>query len=269
MKKLYILLLMSFIVFLHGCDMIEYHPYDGRIHGDKGINARNIALIEELYADKDTIRFILVSDTQRNYNESEDFVKTVNQRNDIDFVIHGGDFVDFGLTREFEWMRDIMNRLKVPYVGIIGNHDCLANGEEIFRKIYGELNFSFTAGKTKFICLNTNALEYDYSRPVPDFEFMENEYNNYTELQEKTIFVMHVPPFDSQFNNNVGKVFQGFIKEFPNLQFCLHGHTHKLSVEDLFDDGVIYYGTPNIAKRAYLIFTVMPNSEYNYEVVEF
>lgn len=266
-KKLYILFIS--VIVLLGCDMIDYHPYDGRIHGDTGINARNITLIEERFADKDTVRFILVSDTQRWYDETDDFVKAVNQRSDIDFVIHGGDFVDFGLTREFEWMRDIMNKLKVPYVGLIGNHDCLANGEEIFRRIYGDTNFSFTAGKTKFICLNTNALEYDYSHPVPDFEFMEQEYYNYTGLQEKTIFVMHVPPFDSQFNNNVAKVFQGFIKEYPNLQFCLHGHTHKLSAEDLFDDGVIYYGTPNIAKRTYLVFTLMPNNKYTYEVVEF
>ena len=34
-------------LFLAGCDMIEYHPYDLDIHGEKDINARNIEDIEE------------------------------------------------------------------------------------------------------------------------------------------------------------------------------------------------------------------------------
>jgi 3',5'-cyclic AMP phosphodiesterase CpdA len=66
-----------------------------------------------------------------------------------DFVIHGGDISDFGLTKEFLWMRDIMNGLKAPYVVIIGNHGCLANGTEIYRKIFGEENFSSLADDCK------------------------------------------------------------------------------------------------------------------------
>ena len=53
-------------------------------------------------------------------DETEDFVKEINKRNDIDFVIHGGDMSDFGLTKEFLWQRDIMNGLNVPYVALIG-----------------------------------------------------------------------------------------------------------------------------------------------------
>lgn len=30
----------------------------------------------------------------------------------IDFVIHGGDMSDFGVTKEFLWQRDIMNGIK-------------------------------------------------------------------------------------------------------------------------------------------------------------
>ena len=74
---------------------------------------------------KTTIRFVTMGDSQRWYDETKDFVKAINQRNDIDFVIHGGDMSDFGLTKEFLWQRDIMNGLHVPYVALIGNHDCL------------------------------------------------------------------------------------------------------------------------------------------------
>lgn len=266
MKKV---LLFSLISFLYSCDMIEYHPYDGQIKGEKGINAKNIARIEESCAGKDVIRFIMMGDSQRWYDETESFVKSANKQKGIDFVIHGGDLSDFGMTREFEWQRDILNKLKVPYVALLGNHDCLANGEQIFRRIFGEPNFSFKAGVVKFICLNTNALEFDYSRPVPDFDFMEKEYNDDRSDWEKTVFAMHVPPFNEQFNNNVARVFQGFIKMFPDLQFCLHAHTHNLSVSDLFDDGLLYYSPASMKKRTYLIFTLNSDDTYDYEVVEF
>lgn len=134
MRKL--ICLIPFLMLLAGCDLFEAHPYDGKVTGETGINQKNIQLIEKSCADKESIRFALVGDTQRWYDETEDFVDAINQRDDIDFVIHGGDVADFGLTDEFMWQRDILNRLKVPYVVIIGNHDCLATGEGVFRKIF-------------------------------------------------------------------------------------------------------------------------------------
>lgn len=162
-------------LFLSGCGMIDYHPYDVRISGETEVNAHNMERIEANCQGKTTIRFVTMGDSQRWYDETEDFVKAINQRNDIDFVIHGGDMSDFGLTKEFLWQRDIMNGLHVPYVALIGNHDCLGTGAETYKAVFGPTNFSFIAGDVKFVCLNTNALEYDYSEPVPDFTFMENE----------------------------------------------------------------------------------------------
>ena len=115
----------------------------------------------------------MISDTQRWYNSTEDVVKALNARGDIDFVIHGGDQSDFGVTKEFIWMRDIFNKFQMPYVCLLGNHDCLGTGEDAYRAIYGDPNFAFTAGNVRFICLNTNAMEYDYSEPVPRFQFYQ------------------------------------------------------------------------------------------------
>ena len=56
----------------------------------------------------------MISDTQRWYNSTEDVVKALNARGDIDFVIHGGDQSDFGVTKEFIWMRDIFNKFQMP-----------------------------------------------------------------------------------------------------------------------------------------------------------
>lgn len=269
MNKIFYLLSIIFALVLHSCEMIEYHPYDGRVTGETDINNKNIARIEKACRNKESIRFVVASDTQRWYDETEDFVNSVNSLSNIDFVIHGGDVSDFGLTREFLWQRDILNRLHVPYVVLLGNHDCLANGVEVFQRVFGDINFSFIAGRTKFVCLNTNALEFNYSFSVPDFEFIEKELVSSKDKYDKTVVAMHARPFSEQFNNNVANVFQRYIKEFPNLQFCLNGHDHRLTADNLFEDGIMYYGSPNIKKRTYLIFTLLPDNTYKYETVEF
>ncbi len=261
--------LFIFILLFQSCEMIEYHPYDGRVRGETDINRKNIERIETACAGKSTIRFILMSDTQRWYDETEEFVKAVNKRNDIDFVIHGGDISDFGMTKEFMWQRDILNKLKIPYVVLLGNHDCLGSGIQAFEKVFGEVNFSFIAGQTKFVCLNTNALEFDYSYLIPDFDFIEQEKTDRKDEFDKTVVAMHARPLCDQFNDKVTPFFQYSIKEFPGLQFCLHGHNHSVQENDLFNDGIMYYGICNIAKKKYYIFTLHPDETYDYEIVEF
>jgi len=259
-----IVLYVMFLFFV-GCDLIESHPYDVRLHGKRGINVRNIARVEEACAGKDTLRFVLMGDSQRWYDETESFVKAVNGREDVDFVIHGGDISDFGLTKEFMWVRDIMDKLRVPYVALLGNHDILGNGMDVFNDVFGEENFSFRAGNTKFLCLNTNALEFDYSHPVPDFSFIFEELRD-TVGCTRTVPVMHVQPYDVEFNNNVARVFHTLLREFPGMEFCLHAHSHVLLHEELFEDGIPYIGCAAMKDRNYLLFTLTPGG-YGYEVV--
>ncbi|MDR1699082.1 MAG: metallophosphoesterase [Prevotellaceae bacterium] len=252
---------------MQSCELFEAHPFDGKVSGETNINAKNIALIKERCSDKQTIRFVFMGDTHRYYDDTNDFVHSVNARNDVDFVIHGGDVSDFGMTREFMHQRDIMNKLHIPYVALFGNHDHLGTGNYVYREIFGTENFAFMAGNTKFVCLNTNALEYDYSLPVPDFGFIEQQLQSQTP-NEKTVVVMHSPPYCEEFNNNVVTIFQDYVKQFSGLQFCLNSHIHDIRVRDMFDDGVIYFTSASPIKRRYLLFTISPES-YSYEVVSF
>lgn len=262
-------LLFCCFLFLSACDLIDYHPYDGHLNlSQRDINKQNISIIETKTKKQDTIRFAFIGDTQRSYDETDDFVKHINTRqNNIDFIIHGGDFTEFGLKKEYEWAIQILNKLEIPYVGLIGNHDLLGNGEDVFHELFGEENFSFIAKDTKFICLNTNALEGDYSNPVPNFNFLNQEIQD-TRLYTRTIVVMHARPGSEQFDNNVKEIFQTYIKQFPSLLFCLNAHNHQLQTDDLFNDGIIYYGCSNIAKRNYILFTLTPNN-HTYEIIYF
>ena len=100
------------------CDMIDYHPYDTKIDGVHNINQQNCERIKQQCANRSSIKFAVISDTQRWYDETKDVVSSINNRTDIDFVIHCGDISDFGVTKEFTLQRDILQKLRIPYVVI-------------------------------------------------------------------------------------------------------------------------------------------------------
>ena len=255
------------MAFIGGCDMIEYHPYDLNINGETGINGKNIELIEKKTEGKDELKIVVISDTQRWYDETRKGVNYINQLKDVDFVVHAGDLSDFGLKKEFELQRDILNKLNVPYIVTLGNHDCLGTGIYVFEEMFGPYNYSFRAGSTLFICVNTNALEFDHTVGVPDFDFLRKELDNVTPDIKKTVVIMHAGPFSDQFNKEVD-IFHEYIKHFPNLQFCIYGHGHHVSVDDFFKDGIYYYECACAEKRQLLQFKIKVDG-YDYEVLDF
>jgi len=266
--------------------MIENQPYAARISGKTDLNT--------IYAKeicnsglKPPFKFAFITDTQGALNEMKQAIDIIKERGDIDFIVHGGDLTDFGLVKEFIWARDIMENAGIPYITVIGNHDCLGNGNDTFDYIFGPENFSFNVGPVHFLCLNTIALEYDYSRPVPDLNFIENDIMEVAEINKETprtithsIVVMHSRPYDEQFNNNVVKPFNYYIAQLPGMDineyssdscekgFCLNGHNHATTVSDIFDNGILYYQCADMGKRTFFVFTVTPEG-YEHETVEF
>ncbi|MCQ7926297.1 hypothetical protein NP234_24230, partial [Salmonella enterica] len=69
---------------LTACEWFDYHPYCVDISGETHINAKNISKIEELTKGRTSIRFALISDTQRWYDETEEMVADINSRDSID-----------------------------------------------------------------------------------------------------------------------------------------------------------------------------------------
>lgn len=119
MKKIFTQIAEAFgCLFLAGCDTVfDVHPYDVHVDGDKNVNAANIAKIESAIKYKDTIRFAMISDTHQWLDDLKKEVNDINRRKDsIDFVLHCGDVTDFGATQEFQWTRDRLQKLKMPFV---------------------------------------------------------------------------------------------------------------------------------------------------------
>jgi hypothetical protein len=196
-------------------------------------------------------------------------VKDINSKGNIDFVLHGGDITYYGMKSEFIWMEEILEKLHIPHICLVGNHDLLGTGEIIYRHIYGEPDFSFILNRIKFICLNTNPAESSYN--VPDYNFIEqNISDSITDLYDYTIFAMHAAP-PGLFANEVSETAQHFynsISKAKNLLFCLYAHYHTNIERDVFNDGTMHLVTDNIRDKTYLLFTLI-NGDYTYTIEHF
>lgn len=278
---------LSLTLITTGCDNFEYSPYAAEVKGNTGVIEKNLDLIRRCRTGL-PLRFAFVSDTHDSIDDLKDALKTIKSRGDIDFVIHGGDQTDFGLPREYMWCRDVMDASGIPYVTILGNHDCLGNGEDTYTYIFGPKNYSFTVAGVHFVCLNTIALEYDYSEPVPDLNFIERDSESLAGQEiTHTVVVMHSRPYDEQFNNNVAKPFLYYLMRYPGMGedapvrpegsvyagtrsfgFCVNGHNHAFGVNDIFDTGLLFYQADCIEKRSFIVFTLTDDG-YEAEKVDF
>ena len=282
--RLHIFPVIVILALLCGCDSFEYHPYSIKLKGPRDINTRTIGQLENAGL-KPPFKFAFITDTQGSLDETAKALDIIRNRGDIDFIIHGGDMTDFGLPKEFIWGRDQLEDCGLPYLVIIGNHDCLGNGEDTFNYLFGPENFSLNVGPVHIVCLNTIALEYDYSRPVPDFNFLEEDCNAVNDLNAEspgsithTIVAMHSRPYDEQFNNNVAKPFNSLLEQYPGMSrteegerlrsFCINGHNHRNEVSDIFGNGILYYQCADMGKRSFFVFTITDEG-YDCEAVEF
>ncbi len=265
-KRITQLLTAIAIAIVTSCEVMDVHPYAGNVTGETDINTRNAARIEQSLAGRQSFRFAVISDTQRWYDETEAEVASINARGDIDFVIHCGDITDFGVTDEYEWQREVLSGLTMPYVLLLGNHDCLGSGRNVWHAIWGPADYTFLAGDTRFICLNTNALEYDNSTPVPDFGYLDSFHGDTSAA--RTVVAMHAGPDGEQLPPNLSKYFGISVRALNAPLFCLYGHGHSMEDSEPFDDGITYYQTTCAKDRQYRVFTITENG-YTHETVTF
>ncbi|HSI91600.1 MAG TPA: metallophosphoesterase, partial [Adhaeribacter sp.] len=116
-RRLAILFFLPLWFTLAGCNKFEYSPNEVRLKDDElNLTAKNLARIEAMNLDqRSTVRFAVISDTQRFYDELDAAVDALKKRNDLDFVIITGDITDFGVTKEFRWINERMQQLSIPY----------------------------------------------------------------------------------------------------------------------------------------------------------
>lgn len=243
-------------VSLLGCNSIEYSP-NQKFDDDtpQNINAAEIASLPHKTTGS-SLKIAVSGDTQRKYFESKLFVDHINARNDIDFVILNGDISDFGLLLEFEGIYEIYSGLKVPFISVIGNHDQVANGYDIYKRMYGETNFTFNYAGIKFICHDSNSREHNFDGTIPDISWLKD--NMKPEAGTGHIIAFsHVPPTDSDFDQNLSTQYEELFNTTPGMLASIHSHQHSPDV--IFRTnaaGIPFIITNAIVNRAYTIIEI-------------
>lgn len=255
--KAYAKITIILLIALASCDLIEFHPYETNLNQvSSSLNQHNIDNLLDNTPLNDTLRFAWVSDNHYYYDELDDFVNHINQNKTIDFVLHGGDFTDCSTKKEYTWYYDIMNKLDVPYITIVGNHDLLGTGETLFQYVFGDDNFSFTYKRIRFLCLNNNILES--SKSLPDTSYIFSQTRNLTDTSyDHTIVAAH-----SFLETNKTQVYKS-LEGSRDLLFLIQGHKHVFKSQQINTLGVEHITSSSSTKKEYLIFEIS-GSHYTY-----
>ena len=225
---------------LSGCAKFEVSPY--ATHGEgtpQQVNASNIARLHDNEPfDDDTLTIIFTGDAQRFYEEQEAIVAKANTIRGADLLILAGDLVDFGLLQEFTWMYRRMERLDMPWISVVGNHDMQANGTLIYQQFFGPLDFSFTYKGYKFLFHDTNGREYGNNGTAPRLDWLAQEMAD--PAPTHFIAVSHVPPFNGDFDPALVQPYIDQLASDDRTLLSLHGHTGSYVDGHLYDDHVRY-----------------------------
>lgn len=246
---------MSLSLGLAACEKFEYSPNEVRLEDDeRDLTRKNIEKLRALHLEnRSRIRFAVISDTQRYYDELDDVVEILKARNDIDFLVISGDITDFGITKEYRWVNERLEKLDLPILTVIGNHDCQGNGKELYKDMFGDLDYTVNIGRNRFVFTNTNSLEF--STPVPDLGFLRGALADTTNY-DQAILVSHIAPYDPDFSRNLETDFATIARQ-GKVKLSLHGHKHNYMPPTAhYGDGVEYLIVGSIHKRVYEEVTI-------------
>ena len=254
-----IVILICFTFLIVSCDKFEYNVYEiNRVDKDADVSTDyNVARLIQI-PEKDTLKIVFTGDTQRFYDDVEDLVETVNALPEVDAVVITGDIADFGAALEYELINKQLKLLKVPFITAIGNHDCLANGTELYQDIYGPLNYAFTWNGIRFIVHNTNGREFNFNGHVPDISWMQQQVAD-TQNFDACIFVSHVPPFNEDFDPSLEDAYTSLIRNAKNTIFSSNGHRHNFELSQPYQDSIWYLNTSSPTNRIFSLISIYEN----------
>jgi predicted phosphohydrolase len=261
-KKVYIILLSS-VLFVSCEKMFEFSPYEANVNEEcKNTTDKNLQLIKDIKIDSDTFSFAFVTDNHYHYSNLRKVIDDINKKNEILFVLFGGDIADQALLKEYEIFYDIMENLHKPYLTVIGNHDYNSNGEIVYKQMFGDYNYSFKFNHYKFVIFDDVVWE---SNKTPDFDWLSNQLSDNKEYNQ--VFVIaHIPSFSDQFNSSMEQTYKLLMQE-NNVSLSIHGHVHGYSFGKVYNDNVSYLTGPWLKKPTYCIVNVY-NKSFNIKLIE-
>ena len=166
-----------------------------------------------------------------------DEINAVYAKGGIDFVFIPGDIADDGSAVAYEAVRRHLDRLVLPWCGIVGDHDVHEKSFDNFRHyIAPDLYGRFTIGPYRFLRLNA------FSIPRPDafslgeeqLQWLEQELMECRSAGDRAVLLLHCYPSDLK---QGGEELKSLLRRYPVLLIDM-GHTHY---NELSNDGHTLY----------------------------
>jgi predicted phosphodiesterase len=230
-----LLIVASVLLVTSGC--VEFSPFETDLRDDEqDWTEANLERLRDTPPPHGAWKLAAISDSHSGYEELAELVEIFNERGDISLVLHAGDMTDFGLRQEYRWSLEQLSRLEMPWLTVIGNHDALSNGPGVYAHMFGPLDYSFEWGGVRFVCFNSNRLEF--GSDVPDWDWVEAK--SVAPEGGGTVILTHIPPWAPELSAE-----ERFaeIAALPGMLLSLHGHLHGGSARALGPAPSVVVGT--------------------------
>lgn len=209
----YILLTLILI----SCGSPEYSPWQDDPNKPSNLTQRHLDNLKDLPFKPFTVA--LTADPQVVIGHMDDVRKSVNRTN-AEFSLIMGDLTDRGLMREWNWLTSVISRFDKPVLTVVGNHDGIGRGQDIYSELFGNYNYSFIYRDIKFVAWNNNVYEWG----APDLDWLEKQ----IESHDRVVVFSHQPPHSDTLTSSQRARWKE-IRHSPNLIASIHGHTHTFS----------------------------------------
>ena len=208
-------------------------------------NIERLRVYEQQVGIRTDYQVAVLSDPQQYPGSFETLIEHVNTLSNVDFILLTGDLADTGIKAEYEWACKVMEKSEKPIFAVIGNHDSLAFAEQIWRKVFGQLDYSFTYQNSKFIAYNDN--KYEYAN-VPDRDWLTAETAG-NDSRDHTIVFSHIAPWDEDLTLSQE------LKDM-SVDLGIHGHAHNTDYWQLAGVMLPHYITSTTKKGEFGLLSV-------------
>lgn len=236
-----------------GC--LEYSPHQI----PTGASRHNLEAMAALQAapPDGPLLFGVIGDVQLHPDHAAEAVERLNQVEGLAFVVQLGDFTELGMLREYELMRDVHARLRVPWFLVVGNHDLLSNGGAIYDRMFGPRNLAFTVARTRVVLLDDNSREYGFGAGVPDLDWLAAQLAP-DGTHDRAVVLAHVPSQSTDLDPALREPFEALLAA-AGVSLVVHGHdsNHR----SYRRGGVEYVVAASVRAREVYLVSEQPTGE--------
>jgi 3',5'-cyclic-AMP phosphodiesterase len=176
---------------------------------------------------------------EQNHLDLAEIVDEINQAfaNSVSFVFLPGDVADDGSRAAYTVVRGELDRLKVPWCAIIGDHDVHEKSFANFMEAMSQqTHYAFAVGSVRFVAMNAFDVPHPASFTVSagQLDWVKRELQAAAAAGQAKVLLLHCYPSDLKAG---GAELREILRSF-NVKLIDMGHTHY---NEIANDGQTLY----------------------------